>query len=87
MLATLSSIKVTHSGLEVFAVRPWLVEGELYNGRVAMLAAAGILLTEAVGRGPWWTAPERVRLPVRLPRGSPPSSIIHTPGLLSWASR
>ena len=24
------------------SVRPWLVEGELYNGRVAMLAAAGI---------------------------------------------
>lgn len=41
------------------SVRPWLVEGELYNGRVAMLAAAGILFTEAVGRGPWWTAPER----------------------------
>jgi hypothetical protein len=42
------------------AVRPWLVEGELYNGRVAMMAAAGVLFTEAVGRGPWWTAPERV---------------------------
>lgn len=23
------------------AIRPWLVEGELYNGRIAMLAAAG----------------------------------------------
>ncbi len=23
------------------SVRPWLVEGELYNGRIAMLAAAG----------------------------------------------
>ena len=28
--------------------------------RVAMLAVAGILLVEAVGRGPWWTAPFRV---------------------------
>lgn len=29
--------------------------------RVAMLAVAGILLTEAAGLGPWWTAPFRVR--------------------------
>ena len=26
-----------------------------------MLAVAGILLVEAVGNGPWWTAPFRVR--------------------------
>lgn len=44
--------------------RAWLVEGELYNGRVAMLAAAGILLTEAVGLGPWWTAPARAAWPL-----------------------
>ena len=28
--------------------------------RVAMLAVAGILMVEAVGNGPWWTAPFRV---------------------------
>ncbi|CAL8470956.1 g10498 [Coccomyxa elongata] len=43
---------------------PWLVEGELYNGRVAMLAVAGILLVEAAGLGPWWTAPFRVDWPL-----------------------
>lgn len=26
-----------------------------------MLAVAGILLVEAVGNGPWWTAPFRAR--------------------------
>jgi hypothetical protein len=31
--------------------------------RVAMLAVAGILLTEAAGLGPWWTAPFRVSQP------------------------
>ena len=45
------------------ATRAWLVEGELYNGRVAKLAAAGILMVEAVGQGPWWSAPFRVRPP------------------------
>lgn len=34
----------------------WLLEGELYNGRVAMLAVVGILSVEALGRGPWWEA-------------------------------
>jgi hypothetical protein len=34
----------------------WLLEGELYNGRVAMLAVVGILNVEALGRGPWWQA-------------------------------
>ena len=32
----------------------------LLGRRVAMLAVAGILLVEASGRGPWWTAPFRV---------------------------
>ncbi|CAL5228640.1 g11807 [Coccomyxa viridis] len=45
-------------------VRPWLVEGELYNGRVAMLAVAGILMVEAVGNGPWWSAPFRADWPL-----------------------
>ncbi len=36
------------------------LEGELYNGRLAMLAAVGILTVEFLGRGPWWTAPALV---------------------------
>jgi len=43
---------------------PWLVEAELYNGRVAMMAVVGILFTEAVGIGPWWTAPFRADYPL-----------------------
>ena len=35
---------------------PTQLEGELYNGRVAMLAAAGILAVELLGRGPWYNA-------------------------------
>ncbi|KAK9806766.1 hypothetical protein WJX72_001808 [[Myrmecia] bisecta] len=35
----------------------WLLEGELYNGRLAMLAAVGVLAIEYLGKGPWWTAP------------------------------
>ncbi|KAK9802808.1 hypothetical protein WJX73_009876 [Symbiochloris irregularis] len=34
----------------------WLLEGELYNGRLAMLAAVGILTVELLGRGPFWKA-------------------------------
>lgn len=30
--------------------------GEIYNGRWAMLAVAGILVTDLLGRGDWWTA-------------------------------
>ena len=37
------------------------LEGELYNGRLAMLAAVGILTVDFLGRGPWWTAPALVR--------------------------
>ncbi|KAK9808091.1 hypothetical protein WJX73_004628 [Symbiochloris irregularis] len=40
--------------------RPWLVEAELYNGRVAMLGVVGMLWVEVIGRGPWSTAPFRV---------------------------
>ncbi|BDA49428.1 Photosystem I chlorophyll a/b-binding protein 5, chloroplastic [Coccomyxa sp. Obi] len=36
---------------------PWILEGELYNGRVAMLAVVGILAVEFLGKGPWWQAP------------------------------
>jgi hypothetical protein len=38
------------------------LEGELYNGRLAMLAAVGILTVEYLGKGPWWTAPVAVSL-------------------------
>jgi hypothetical protein len=41
------------------------LEGELYNGRVAMLAVVGILNVEALGRGPWWQAYNTVRSPER----------------------
>lgn len=30
--------------------------GELINGRWAMLAVVGILATDLLGRGDWWTA-------------------------------
>jgi hypothetical protein len=42
----------------------WLLEGELYNGRVAMLAVVGILTVEVLGRGPWWQAYNTGRWPV-----------------------
>lgn len=45
-------------------IRPWLVEGELYNGRVAMMGVLGMLAVELVGRGPWNTAPFRVDIPI-----------------------
>lgn len=35
----------------------WLLEGELLNGRLAMLAVPGILVTDALGIGPWWKVP------------------------------
>jgi hypothetical protein len=38
-----------------------LFEGELYNGRLAMLAVPGVLAVEAIGKGPWWQAPFTVR--------------------------
>jgi hypothetical protein len=45
----------------------WLKEGELTNGRWAMLAVAHILFTEAFGIGqPWWTAGAQVDLPLPL---------------------
>ena len=33
-----------------------MVEAELYNGRVAMMGVAGILLTDAVGLPKFWLA-------------------------------
>jgi len=35
---------------------PWYQEAELMNGRWAMMAVAGIVFTDLVGLGPWWTA-------------------------------
>jgi hypothetical protein len=35
---------------------PYYQEAELMNGRWAMMAVAGIIFTDAVGKGPWWTA-------------------------------
>ncbi|KAK9800729.1 hypothetical protein WJX73_001302 [Symbiochloris irregularis] len=42
----------------------WLVEGELYNGRIAMLATVGILAAELTGNGPWYTAVQRTQWPL-----------------------
>ncbi|BDA49427.1 Chlorophyll a-b binding protein 8, chloroplastic [Coccomyxa sp. Obi] len=47
----------------------WLLEGELYNGRLAMLAVPGILSVEALGKGPWWEAPFKVDYAPLLPEG------------------
>lgn len=44
-----------------------LVEGELTNGRLAMLAVPGTLLPEFLGKGPWFEAAFKVCQP-------PPSS-------------
>nr|C0HLU5.2 RecName: Full=Chlorophyll a-b binding protein 1, chloroplastic; AltName: Full=Far-red light-harvesting complex protein; Short=frLHCP; Flags: Precursor [Prasiola crispa]8HW1_A Chain A, Far-red light-harvesting complex [Prasiola crispa]8HW1_B Chain B, Far-red light-harvesting complex [Prasiola crispa]8HW1_C Chain C, Far-red light-harvesting complex [Prasiola crispa]8HW1_D Chain D, Far-red light-harvesting complex [Prasiola crispa]8HW1_E Chain E, Far-red light-harvesting complex [Prasiola cris len=40
----------------------WLLEGELYNGRLAMLAVVGVLTVEAQGKGPWWEIPGNLNL-------------------------
>jgi hypothetical protein len=46
-------------------LRGWarLLEGELLNGRLAMLAVPGILVTDFLGIGPWWKVPFEVQLP------------------------
>lgn len=38
------------------AALPWYVEGELTNGRWAMMAVVGILFTDFVGLPKWWEA-------------------------------
>jgi len=42
----------------------WLLEGELYNGRLAMLAVVGVLVVEAQNKGPFWSAPYTFAWPV-----------------------
>ena len=42
-------------------VLPWYFEAERYNGRMAMLAVAGILFTDAVGLPKWYNAGAEVR--------------------------
>jgi hypothetical protein len=42
----------------------WLLEGELYNGRLAMLAVVGVLIVDAQGKGPWWEIPYTFAWPV-----------------------
>ncbi|KAK9808223.1 hypothetical protein WJX73_010548 [Symbiochloris irregularis] len=46
------------------ALLPWMVEGELYNGRWAMMGVLGMLFVEAIGKGPWGSAPFRVEYPM-----------------------
>lgn len=53
-------LKPECTGLEWGACLIRLLEGELYNGRVAMLAVLGILSVELLGKGPWWSAPFKV---------------------------
>lgn len=40
----------------------WYREGELYNGRWAMAAVAGILFTDALGLPKFWEAGAEVRM-------------------------
>lgn len=44
-----------------------------------MLAVAGILFVEAVGKGPWWSAPFRVCLDIHIPH-------MHAPQQMSMPS-
>jgi len=42
----------------------WLLEGELYNGRLAMLAVVGVLAVELQNKGPFWEAPYTFAWPI-----------------------
>eukprot|EP00884_Botryococcus_braunii_P021841 jgi/Botrbrau1/8340/Bobra.0046s0002.1 len=46
---------------------PWLMEGELTNGRLAMLAIPGTLLPEFLGKGPWYEAAFKTDLAPGIP--------------------
>lgn len=55
-----------HLGKAEDAMR-WYREAELYNGRVAMAAVAGILLTDATGGPNWWEAGAKADSPLSTP--------------------
>ena len=57
----ITSPQVLSHRLHILLLLAVQLEGELYNGRVAMLAVVGILSVEALGRGPWWEAANPVR--------------------------
>lgn len=61
------TLPTSHAGFDPLRIGanpttlPYLREAELMNGRWAMAGVAGILATDLLGKGDWWTAGAQVR--------------------------